>query len=827
MKIQYILKKLSSKNVPTRQFVFNFCRHTYLKKSRGIDTVTNTYKNKWYGSDCKKARKVYNKARKLYDKSPSQYNKNMLNITSKQYKHTMNKYINKFNKSNEDKLRRLQSKQPKSYWKILNKFKNKNSNKSFPKLQELYTHFKNINNSDDSDNEHISENEMEIDDNSQNSLNAPFTNDEIRKCIHNLKSNKSPGIDGVINEYIKCTIDKMTNIYSKLFNIILDTGLVPTNWLQGIIIPIYKKGDHNDPNNYRPITLLSCVGKLFTSVLNNRLNMFLTENNIMNENQAGFRKDYSTIDHIFTLNSLIEILRHHKKKIFCAFIDFSKAFDSVWRFGMWQKLLNNNIKGNFFRVIYNMYGNIKSCVQIKHVTENSESPYEQSDFFECNIGVRQGENLSPILFSLFLNDVESYLSENNNNGIILNTFTNTMLPLLKLSLLLYADDTILIAEDKESLQKSLDDFERYCKHWKLNINVEKTKIMIFGSKSNNQHRFKIGNSNLEIVNTYKYLGIYFSRSCSFATAKKHLITQAEKALHFLYKKINNISLPVDLILKLFDHTIAPILTYSCEIWGYENVDIIEHLHNKFLRNLFSLRKGTPIYMLHGELGRFPLKIIIKSRMIGYWNRLMTGNQNKLSYLIYQHLLNMPNFESKWINYIKNIFIEVGRPDIWLEQNNLRTKTLNKQIKQILIDQYKQNWHESLQNSTKGITYSLFKHDMSLEKYFLTLPRKYFLPMIKFRLSNHYLPVETGRWNSTDISERKCSLCHLNDTGDEIHYLLTCPYFRQRRRQYIKNYYYKRPNVLKFSQLLNSTSKSELYDLSKFISVILSTLKTFY
>ena len=142
----------------------------------------------------------------------------------------------------------------------------------------------------------------------------------------------------------------MLLIYDKMFNLILETGIIPQNWSKGVIIPIYKnKGHPTSPNNYRPITLLSCISKLLTSVLNARLNKFLDENNILNENQAGFRKHHSTSDHIFTLHSIIEILRHHKKKIFCTYIDFSKAFDSVWRVGMRQRLLKYNVNGKFFK----------------------------------------------------------------------------------------------------------------------------------------------------------------------------------------------------------------------------------------------------------------------------------------------------------------------------------------------------------------------------------------------------------------------------------------------------------------------------------------------
>ena len=97
--------------------------------------------------------------------------------------------------------------------------------------------------------------------------------------------------------------------------------------------------------------------------------------------------------------------------------------------------------------------------------------------------------------------------------------------------------------------------------------------------------FKIGNENIEIVDSYKYLGVLFSQSGSFLHARKHVVQQAKKAMILLFTRINNLDIPLDLQLKLFDHTVLPILIYACEIWGYENLDMIEKIHNDFLRKI--------------------------------------------------------------------------------------------------------------------------------------------------------------------------------------------------------------------------------------------------
>ena len=157
----------------------------------------------------------------------------------------------------------------------------------------------------------------------------------------------------------------MLPIYHKLFNIVFGTGIVPSAWTEGCIIPIYKsKGSNSNPENYRPIILLSCKGKLFTSVINSRLQDFANDYNILEENQTGFRKNYSTIDNIFSLHVLFELMSRNKQNLYCAFVNFQKAFDAIWRVGLWQNLSDLHVRGKCFTVIYYMYQGIKSCVSV-------------------------------------------------------------------------------------------------------------------------------------------------------------------------------------------------------------------------------------------------------------------------------------------------------------------------------------------------------------------------------------------------------------------------------------------------------------------------------
>ena len=350
---------------------------------------------------------------------------------SKKYKAELKRVQSKQKENWVTKLKENKNKDPKIYWKLL-KENDVNKSKTSLTLEDFYQHFKNLSEENNSVDEHIVEPESvahELRD--MQILNDSITENEVLKAIGKLKNDKAPGYDNIVNEYIKCTKHFLCNLYVKFFNRILDTGYLPEEWLIGVIVPLYKnKGDADDPHNYRGITLLSCLGKLFTSIINDRLTQFSNRYDIVQETQAGFRQGYSTLDHIFLLKSIIDLFLWKRKKLFCLFIDYRKAFDIIWRDGLWYKMLKANIGGKVFNVIKKIYMNIKSSVKLNQKT---------SDTFICTKGVRQGENLSPLLFALYVNDIEDSLIENNCNYLL---FDDDFLDLhLKLLVMMYADDS--------------------------------------------------------------------------------------------------------------------------------------------------------------------------------------------------------------------------------------------------------------------------------------------------------------------------------------------------------------------------------------------------
>ena len=233
---------------------------------------------------------------------------------------------------------------------------------------------------------------------------------------------------------------------------------------------------------------------------------------------------------MFILHSLIELVCKSKHSLFCAFIDLKQAFDRVWRDGLWKKLVKYHINSKCLRIIQNMYKNIKSCVLVNQT---------RTDFFISNIGVWQGENLSPFLFIVFLNDLETFFRSHNVEGVQCDQHPkdDDLILYFKIFILLYADDTVILSSTAEGLQTALNVYAEYCHNWKLEINASKSKIVIF-TKCKNQmnYNFTLNNIALELVKEYKYLGIYFCKNNSFLTTKKYIADQGTRAAYSLLAK---------------------------------------------------------------------------------------------------------------------------------------------------------------------------------------------------------------------------------------------------------------------------------------------------
>ena len=328
--------------------------------------------------------------------------------------------------------------------------------------------------------------------------------------------------------------------------------------------------DIYDANNYRGITLNSCIGKIFCTILYNRLDPQLEKENVYCKEQAGFRKDHRTTDHIFLLRSIICKHTSQNKTLYTCFVDFSKAFDSICRKSLIEKLRKIGINGNFLQIIKSIYETTTNSLIYKDSI---------SKIFTSNIGVKQGDTLSTVLFNLYINDIPKSLHNDNNNPIFINSTT-------KLSCLKYADDLILMSTSKDGLQNCLNSLESFCTKWKLQINMKKTKVVLFNRQGAliKKHNFTYKQKNVEVVREYKYLGFVFTCSGSTNTVITNLINQAKKTWFSIqYYLSSSKDKNINMFLKLFDSKVKPILLYACEAWA-DSLKIDNNINNLLLKN---------------------------------------------------------------------------------------------------------------------------------------------------------------------------------------------------------------------------------------------------
>ena len=391
--------------------------------------------------------------------------------------------------------------------------------------------------------------------NENNSLNSCPSENELRRLIRKLKNRKSVGPDCIPNEIIKS--GKIDGFLLKLFRTCFNNGIAPSIWSKSIIVPIPKNAlsDPCVPLNYRGISLLSCIYKLYTSLLNERLVKHTDANNLIADEQNGFRKDRSCLDHIFSLTSIIRNRKSKNLDTFCAFIDYQKAFDWVNKDMLLFKLLK------FFKLRGKIYDAIKCLLMNSVAKVRINQMY--TDWFSISSGVRQGDTLSPTLFSMYIND----LAQGINNlacGIDIDNFQT--------GILLYADDVVIIAPDEEKLQRQLNFVYQWCQKWRLLINKSKSQVIHFRKKgkSKSETEFVFGDEPLKIVTKYKYLGVILDEFLDYRVTAEVLADAGGRALGGIIHKLQPLrDVRYETFKKLFETCVKPISNYAAAIWAYK------------------------------------------------------------------------------------------------------------------------------------------------------------------------------------------------------------------------------------------------------------------
>ena len=393
---------------------------------------------------------------------------------------------------------------------------------------------------------------------------------QVHTTFLEFESSVNAGPDSIPQFFISSCWDSLKHVILFLFNISLSTGCFPSQWKLAHLVPIFKKGDKNNVENYRPISILSFLSKLFESVVSK----YLVDSVLVKliDQQHGFFPGRSIVTNLLLFNHNIVNSLNRNAQLDSIYIDFEKAFDSVDHSLLLNKLISLDLPSRLIKWFHSYLSDREQSVKCEGFF---------SDSFHASSGVPQGSPLGPLLFIIFINDISS-------------SFQHSMI-------LLYADDLKVFSEvsclnDAINLQKDLDNLMAWARSNKLRINLNKCSVMSFSRKLNPiSFEYELGSKQVIRVNECSDLGILYTSSFDFSAHVISTVTKASKVLGFIYRT-TKFFFNSDSLSLLYNSLVVPILSYGSVIWSpYTdcNINLLESLHHKVLRYL-CLKSGNPM-----------------------------------------------------------------------------------------------------------------------------------------------------------------------------------------------------------------------------------------
>lgn len=638
-------------------------------------------------------------------------------------------------------------------------------------------------------------------------LDRPFSREEVIFSLRKIKNGKTPGPDGILGEFLKAPCDEIVDFFVSFLNGLFDKGIFPDSWCESVTVPLFKKGDVSDTNNYRGISLSNIGSKVYGIIINNRLQEYVEQNNITGEHQAGFKRGYSTIDQMFTLLALIQKQFSFNRKLYVAFIDFEKAFDSINRNLLWPILCKNGIQGKLFKCIRSMYDVVKTRIRCGNTL---------TDYISCTRGVKQGDICSPVLFSLFINELATEIINKGRHGA---RFTSD---LMELFILLLADDIALVSETVVGLQTQLNNLKNSANRLELKVNMNKSNIIVFrkGGYLAARERWIFDGAVMPVVNIYKYLGIFFSTRISFVAACKDLSSRAKRVLLIVLKKLtllNNNSL--ELFVKVFDTQIQPVVQYGSEIWGLDRnaAKECESVHLLGLKKFLGVRMKTPNDLVYGDTNRYPIYINSSVNCIRYWLKLLRMDIVRLPRKAYNMLYDLDmKGKCNWVSNIRMCLCENGFGDVWLFQSVGEEKTFLKAFRQRLVDCRWQNWETHIHTSERFGTYKMFSSTHLVKQYLaINIDKHLRFILSRFRFGISEIRVHATRYQNIPLVDLLCPLCK-ESIEDEMHFVLICPVLSNIRKTFIPEKYYLRPCLFRMCLLMSSENANIVRNVAMYL-----------
>ena len=445
-------------------------------------------------------------------------------------------------------------------------------------------------------------------------LNEELPNlEELNDALQKVKEGRAAGVDEIRPEMVKTMGTNGVAWLLQIFRNIWKSGRCPSDWSTAALVPLYKKGDIADCNNYRGISLLSLPSKLFATVLLRRCQK-LAEH-VLSEEQTGFRRGRGTTDAIFTLRIALEKRWEFNQPVHLAFIDLEKAYDRVPRDVLWQVLPCYGIKGTLLRSVMSLYDNTSGVVR---------TSFGLSEKFPQTVGVRQGCTLSPYLFLIYMDAIMRKCRPTMREGI----------GRLEVRRLLYADDIVLLEESRETLQGTIDEVSSACEQSGMRVSTSKTKVMEV-SRDPSILSLTVRGEPLEQVEHFSYLGTMISQNGSPDLDVSKRLKTARAVLSTLYDTVireAELSLPAKAA--IFNQVFTPTLLYGHESLTLNNERRarLKACEMSFIRTALgvSLREETRNSDLRDRFGsRAPLLYRLEQSQLKWYGHVLRMAEDRL------------------------------------------------------------------------------------------------------------------------------------------------------------------------------------------------------
>ena len=479
------------------------------------------------------------------------------------------------------------------------------------------------------------------------------------------------------------------------------------------------------------------------------------------------------MDNIFVLYSAVQKYLARGRKVYVAFVDLKKAFDRVNRSILWEILEKYGLQGRLLDMLKAIYLNVQCCVKCNNTV---------GTMFKCSCGLKQGCKMSPILFSLLVNYVAKYVSKNGKHGIQL------MPDQTMIYTLLYADDIVLVSDTVPGLQNQLNYLDKGTVTIGLQINYEKTKIMVFrnGGYLAKHEKWYLGSKKLETVSEYKYLGVLFTTRLSVNSMQSDLVERAKGAMIQVSKclwKLNCTS--PDVFFKIFEAQVQSVLLYGAELWGIYQCYVVETIHLQAIKRFLNLPKQVPNVMVYGDSGRYPLYITATARAIKYWLRLIKMDPSRYPRKVYT--MSLADKNENWSSKIRELLYRYDFAEIWINQKADHEGEFLRELRKRMICEYNMLWSETLNSSDRYAFYRVFKTVRCPEMYLYCLDKRVFRDVyIRFRMGVTQLFVHRYRYTrEKDFNTYLCPACYECDEY-ESHFFNECPVYEDLRIKYLRN-----------------------------------------